>query len=456
MNDSDFTEFQRLATTNPPIALLPENLPDNWLFKLLEEANAMQYQQPGPREQPRGLELATVTLRNARTKNGACPDNPETPLKDDMAYYANLIRLEAMQRANKRAGQAGSTPERFILDMLYLPVAITDIFLGTGPALPAFLEHMLFGTVGKTAVNIPGERKPFETTGLSEKKHILLTGEPCAGKSFLAHHLIYKSHSRPDMGRIWIMDPILQYDGITRLMDGTYTTVMDGSSPAPNPFTKVNNSEKDIPLLLPILEEMTNPGQSTTPPQKTILEKALRGAIETHGNHTTVDHIVNQLKNVLAENTRSQMDQEASALANSLADNASRDLYSGGLPTAINTPGKITTYGLDPDSNGNNTAAAFMAMLYLILKVMEENTHKPTTDLIIIDHIEACEYRERTISYMFDFYRKAAAYGACTLTVTQTIDELPLGIEERKFLKEEAAIIRLPGTYDKLTRQRRG
>jgi hypothetical protein len=438
MNKTDIKGFKEYMGASPPTSLLPQNLPDKWLHKLLDEAALMDYESHKPGENWDAITMATLAICSEKIRRGQKVQLSSEKMLDYVQYYANLIRIEVIQRETPRRNDAKQRPDMFITNNLALPATIANIFTDRPPKITRIT---------------PGRRQTEDTALPPQKGHIIITGQGATG-TFLANHLIYEKHSSDDTGRIWIIDAAAKYKILTNLIGGTYTKVATGTGPAPNPFAGADGSHQDIRLLLPILEEMASPSHNTTPEQAATLRKALRDSIAAHGKATTVKHVVHMLRQESQAATNIRRKNAILALAQRLERSAG-PFYRGKFTSRVSPKAKIITYALDDDkTDGTNNAAALMCILYRIFKAIEKDRRTARRNFVILDNMLPYVDNERAVNYIMRIYRKAESLGATTLTMAEATSDFLTKETMKRFLNRKPSTVSLvrvpPGFFREL------
>lgn len=127
-----------------------------------------------------------------------------------------------------------------------------------------------------------------------------------AGKSFFVQRLTQDYLSIGT--KIWTIDTGSSYLAAARASGAQIIDFDKESNICLNPFTKINDLEEEMALLLPIFEKMTKPNEGFTDKESALMEDAINSVFRSCNRNATIDDIVDFLNNQIGEDSETQHD----------------------------------------------------------------------------------------------------------------------------------------------------
>ena len=127
-----------------------------------------------------------------------------------------------------------------------------------------------------------------------------------SGKSFFVQRL---TQDHLSLGtKIWTIDTGSSYLAAARAAGAQIIDFDFTSHVCLNPFTKIDNLNEEIELLVPIFAKMAKPNEGFSDIEKALMTDAIRSVYMSRGNRADIDDVINFLSNQQGDNASIQRD----------------------------------------------------------------------------------------------------------------------------------------------------
>ena len=123
--------------------------------------------------------------------------------------------------------------------------------------------------------------------------NIAIAAKSGSGKSVFAQEYILSILGLG--GRVWVIDIGRSYEKTCKLLKGEFVEFKPDSHISLNPFTKIKNFDESLVMLKPLIAAMVRPVTRASEEELAFIEKAVKGAWQTHGNEATITTVCNWL-----------------------------------------------------------------------------------------------------------------------------------------------------------------
>lgn len=123
----------------------------------------------------------------------------------------------------------------------------------------------------------------------------IVVGTSGSGKSFFLNELTFRILATG--GRVWIIDVGRSYEKLCHMLGGQYIEFTDDAKISLNFFSLVEDIDKDMEMLKPLIAQMISPSRPLTDYELAQIEMHLRSVWYDHGQDATVGHLAESLKN---------------------------------------------------------------------------------------------------------------------------------------------------------------
>lgn len=123
----------------------------------------------------------------------------------------------------------------------------------------------------------------------------IVVGTSGSGKSFFLNEMTFRILSIG--GRVWIIDVGRSYEKLCHMLGGQYIEFTDGAHISINPFSLIEDIDKDMEMLKPLIAQMISPSRPLTDYELAQVEMHLRSVWYDYGKNASIDHLAHSLKN---------------------------------------------------------------------------------------------------------------------------------------------------------------
>lgn len=123
----------------------------------------------------------------------------------------------------------------------------------------------------------------------------IVVGTSGSGKSFFLNELTTRILATG--GRVWIIDVGRSYEKLCHMLGGQYIEFTDEAKISLNFFSLVEDIDKDMEMLKPLIAQMISPSRPLTDYELAQIEMHLRSVWYDHAQNATVGHLAESLKN---------------------------------------------------------------------------------------------------------------------------------------------------------------
>jgi conjugal transfer ATP-binding protein TraC len=123
----------------------------------------------------------------------------------------------------------------------------------------------------------------------------IVVGTSGSGKSFFLNELTTRLLATG--GRVWIIDVGRSYEKLCSLLGGQFIEFTDNANISLNPFSLVEDIDKDMEMLKPLIAQMISPSRPLTDYELAQIEMHLRSIWYDYNQDATITHLAHSLKN---------------------------------------------------------------------------------------------------------------------------------------------------------------
>ena len=268
-------------------------------------------------------------------------------------------------------------------------------------------------------------------------------GTSGSGKSFLLNELTQRTLAVG--GRVWIIDVGRSYEKLANMIGGQYIEFNDAAKISLNPFSMVDDIDKDMEMLKPLIAQMISPSRPLSDYELAQVEVHIRSVWLDHMQNTTITHLAESLKNncsqggpnpqgedrdwqlKVAQMSRDEREKYCDPRIRDLGvqlfsyteDGAYGRYFDG--PMNINFRSNFIVLELEELKSKKDLQAVVMLLLmYRITQDMylSERTQKK---LVIIDEAWDLMGTGNSGTFIEAGYRRARKYGGAFFTATQSV-----------------------------------
>jgi conjugal transfer ATP-binding protein TraC len=271
----------------------------------------------------------------------------------------------------------------------------------------------------------------------------IVVGTSGSGKSFFLNELTFRMLATG--GRVWIIDVGRSYEKLASMLGGQFIEFSDTSNISLNPFSLIEDIDRDMEMLKPLMAQMISPSRPLSDYELAQLEMHLRSVWYDHGRTGTISQLANSLKNNCSmggpnpqqddPDWKDKVLQMPYEERQKFCDPRIRDLgvqlfpftedgsygkfFSG--PANINFTSNFIVLELEELKAKKDLQAVVMLLLmYRITQDMYVSDRK-TPKLVIIDEAWDLMSSGSSGSFIEAGYRRARKYGGSFFTATQSV-----------------------------------
>lgn len=123
----------------------------------------------------------------------------------------------------------------------------------------------------------------------------IVVGTSGSGKSAFLNELTFRTLATG--GRVWIIDVGRSYEKLCKMLGGQYIEFTDDANLSINPFSLIEDIDKDMEMIKPVVAQMISPSRPLIDYELAQLEIHIRSVYFDHGHYATIDHLAESLKN---------------------------------------------------------------------------------------------------------------------------------------------------------------
>lgn len=271
----------------------------------------------------------------------------------------------------------------------------------------------------------------------------IVVGTSGSGKSFFLNELTFRMLATG--GRVWIIDVGRSYEKLASMLGGQFIEFSDASNISLNPFSLIEDIDRDMEMLKPLMAQMISPSRPLSDYELAQLEMHLRSVWYDHGRTGTISQLANSLKNNCSmggpnpqqddPDWKDKVLQMPYEERQKFCDPRIRDLgvqlfpftedgsygkfFAG--PANINFTSNFIVLELEELKAKKDLQAVVMLLLmYRITQDMYVSDRK-TPKLVIIDEAWDLMSSGSSGSFIEAGYRRARKYGGSFFTATQSV-----------------------------------
>ena len=163
------------------------------------------------------------------------------------------------------------------------------------PLLPVFADWKGTGSPLVQLISRNGQLMNLDIYDSSSSYNTCIIAQSGSGKSFLTNEII-KSYLSIG-SQIWVIDVGRSYLKLCEAFEGEFIEFGDESNVCLNPFSIVKNFDDELEMLVSLLSAMAAPTETLTDLQSSKLGMILRRVWNKNHHETTIDMLVDELKN---------------------------------------------------------------------------------------------------------------------------------------------------------------
>ena len=122
----------------------------------------------------------------------------------------------------------------------------------------------------------------------------IVTAPMGKGKSVFVNHTVASFRSLPKTV-IRIIDVGRSYEGIAQLFDGEFIDVTPDNPIVVNPFSEIEDLDKQMKFLVDIVDKMIKPNERCSDTERGMIQIAIKEALSKHGDKTDIRHVRDEI-----------------------------------------------------------------------------------------------------------------------------------------------------------------
>jgi len=122
----------------------------------------------------------------------------------------------------------------------------------------------------------------------------IVTAPMGKGKSVLVNHIIASYRSLPNTV-VRIIDVGRSYEGIVKLFGGEFVDVSPDNPIKVNPFSEVEDLDKQMKFLVDIVDKMIKPNEKCSDTERGLIQIAIKEALAKYGKDTDIRHVRDEI-----------------------------------------------------------------------------------------------------------------------------------------------------------------
>ncbi|HDH91693.1 MAG TPA: type IV secretion system protein TraC, partial [Candidatus Aenigmarchaeota archaeon] len=261
-----------------------------------------------------------------------------------------------------------------------------------------------------------GQLMSFDIFDSNSNYNALIAAQSGAGKSFFTNYLL-TSYYRAG-AKIWVIDVGRSYKKLCETFKGDFLVFSPDSHLCLNPFTNVENIDKELELIVPLLCQMMKPTEKATDWEKAALEQVIKDVFTQYGNKTTVTHI--------AEALRDHDDQRKKDMALMLTPYTKYGRFGKwfeGESTIDLGKTRFMTLELEELKQMRELQEVILLLVIYFIKHEMYLGGKDVLKIVTIDEAWDLFSGENTALFIESGYRRFRKYKGAAITITQSVED---------------------------------
>ena len=282
--------------------------------------------------------------------------------------------------------------------------------------LPLFADWKGASTPRVTLLSRSGQVTGIDLFDSSTNYNGVIAAQSGSGKSFFANDLIYAYLAAG--AQVWVIDIGRSYEKIANILDGEFIEFDKANQIGLNPFALVHDYDDEADMLEGLTAAMAAPSQMLSDLQKSALSRALRGAWDSHKSNTTIDHLMERLRQ---SNDRRVVDIGEQLYA--FSSDGSYGAYFNG-PNTVSFGNHLTVLELEHLRQRRHLQkVVLLQLIYQIQQTMYLGD-RARLKVVIIDEAWDSLTDGDVGKFIEHGYRRFRKYNGAAVTITQSVGDL--------------------------------
>jgi len=261
-----------------------------------------------------------------------------------------------------------------------------------------------------------GQLVSFNIFDSNTNSNAIVAAGSGAGKSFFTNYLI-TSYYRTG-ARIWVIDVGRSYKKLCEVFGGHFLVFSPDSALSLNPFTHVDDIDRHLELIVPLIAQMMKPTERVTDWEKAVLEKVIKEVFTARGTKSTITDISEALSSYSDQRMR-----DMALMLKPYTKNGRFSRWFEGESTVDLSKAQFMVLELEELKQMRELQEVILLLVIYFINHQMYLGGKDVLKIVTIDEAWDLFSGKNTALFIESGYRRFRKYKGAAITITQSVED---------------------------------